>query len=113
MNLNILLSVAGDVFSSLENAAKKLAVEFYKEKSEEAVVVPPSSSGQELVTRFELLEKLKISETTLWNWQNKGWVKPKKIGRKVFFDLNEVMKQKEVIRVSRLNINKNDRRANS
>lgn len=96
MDINVLLGIAGDVFGTMEKATKKLLVELLKEDSTEANVVQEEFTGNDLITRFELLEKLKISQSTLCNWQNKGLIKPIKIGRKVFFKLSEVQSIKGI-----------------
>ena len=96
MDINVLLGAAGEVFNVLERATKKVMVEFFKEDSTVAQVVPDEPPGKNLITRHQLLDMLKISPSTLCNWQNKGLIHPIKFGRKVFFDLNEVLSIKEV-----------------
>ena len=90
MDLNILLGITGDIFSTLEDATKKLVTELHKDFNGKVAEPLQDSPKQDLVTRASFIEKFNISPTTLWNWQNKGWVNPIRLCRRVFFDLNEV-----------------------
>lgn len=50
-----------------------------------------SSEKEELLTRKEVLEMLKISSVTLWNWQKTGKIKVYKFSNKCFYKKNELV----------------------
>jgi hypothetical protein len=43
-----------------------------------------------LITKKQLQEMLDISKTTVFNWQNKGWLIPISIGAKVYYKRTDV-----------------------
>jgi len=50
----------------------------------------------DVITKKELCEKLHINPVTVWNWQNKGWLKPISLGRKIFYkksDINDLLER--------------------
>lgn len=51
--------------------------------------------NKEIITKNELKAMLEISNTTLYNWINKGYLRPLGIGRKIFFKYAEVMEALE------------------
>lgn len=50
-----------------------------------------SKEQEELLTRKDVLEMLKISSVTLWNWQKTGKVKVYKFSNKCFYKRNEIV----------------------
>lgn len=50
-----------------------------------------SKEQEELLTRKDVLEMLKISSVTLWNWQKTGKVKVYKFSNKCFYKRNELV----------------------
>tara|TARA_B100000768_G_C11193096_1_gene338216 strand:+ start:717 stop:884 length:168 start_codon:yes stop_codon:yes gene_type:complete len=51
--------------------------------------------NNELMTKQELMEYLKISKSTIRNYINKGYLKPYGFDRKVWFKLSEVLENLE------------------
>lgn len=54
-------------------------------------------TGEDLLTKQQVMEMLGVSSTTLWLWEQKGYLVPVKIGRKVFYssdDINELRTRK-------------------
>ena len=45
-----------------------------------------------LLTKKEVMERLGVSSTTLWNWENDRYLLPVKIGRKIFYRLGDIIK---------------------
>ena len=48
-----------------------------------------------LLTKKEVMERLGVSSTTLWNWKNDRYLLPVKIGRKIFYRLSDINKLRE------------------
>lgn len=46
---------------------------------------------KEFYTREETAKLLNVSLTTLFNWNNEGILKTKKIGKRVYYSKNEVL----------------------
>ena len=46
--------------------------------------------GDQLVSRSETLAELKVSEVTLWRWEQSGYLKPHKIGSRVFYSRADI-----------------------
>ena len=42
------------------------------------------------MTKKEVMERLGVSSTTLWNWENDRYLLPVKVGRKVFYRLSDI-----------------------
>ena len=51
-----------------------------------------SQNDEELLTRAETTEFLKINSTTLWNWTKKGKVTAYGIGNRVYYKRGELKK---------------------
>lgn len=49
-------------------------------------------NDEELLTRTETVELLKINLTTLWNWTKKGKLTAYGIGNRVYYKRGEIMK---------------------
>lgn len=61
------------------------------------VLLKSETGADELISPKELCKLFKISKQTIANWQNKGLLKPCKIGRSVYykrFDLLELIDNK-------------------
>lgn len=63
---------------------------------EEISVLQQTASGthenqEELLTRKQVLELLKISSVTLWKWQNSGRIYVYKFSNKCFYKKNELL----------------------
>jgi len=67
----------GDVFKPLlEDFKKELATQ---------------SENDDLLTREQVLELLKINASTLWHWQNKGRITVYKFANKCYYKRSELM----------------------
>ena len=44
------------------------------------------------LTKKEVMDRLGVSSTTLWNWKNDRYLLPVKIGRKIFYRLSDINK---------------------
>lgn len=49
-----------------------------------------SNAEEKLLTKQQVMELLGVSSTTLWLWERKGYLKPVKIGRKVFYSPKDI-----------------------
>lgn len=47
---------------------------------------------ERMLTKAEVKNIFGVCDTTLWNWQNKGILKPVKIGNKILYHESEVRK---------------------
>ncbi|TVZ26706.1 helix-turn-helix protein [Gillisia sp. Hel_I_86] len=54
---------------------------------------PPGAANRKenLLSRKEAKELLQASYTTLWNYSNQGFLKPKKIGGRVYYLKSEIL----------------------
>ncbi|MFA6570992.1 MAG: helix-turn-helix domain-containing protein [Bacteroidota bacterium] len=43
-----------------------------------------------LLTQTELADKLKVNVVTIQNWQNKGYIKPLRLARRVYYRIDEI-----------------------
>ena len=49
------------------------------------------NENEDLLTREQVLELLKINASTLWHWQNKGRIKVYKYANKCYYKRSELM----------------------
>ena len=71
--------------------AEVVGSEFEKHNSIMKIDGKPDSN--ELLTRAEVSDLLKVSYPTLWSWNKSGILTSKKIGNKVFYEKADVMAQ--------------------
>ena len=73
--------------------SKKELEELITKSLNEAVKnnLPARSAKEELLTREEASELLKIDLSTLWRWTNKGQVIAYGIGKRVFYKKEELL----------------------
>ena len=50
-----------------------------------------NDDSNELLTREEVCKMLKVSNTTLFNWNNEGILKNYKVGRRVYYKREDVI----------------------
>jgi phage terminase Nu1 subunit (DNA packaging protein) len=43
-----------------------------------------------LITRRQASEIIPVSNPTWWRWEQRGIVRPRRIGRRTFYDLDEI-----------------------
>lgn len=58
----------------------------------------PARTPDELMTRVETAAFLKVSKVTLWNWDKKGILNPRRLGNQVRYLKSEVMAANKPIR---------------
>jgi hypothetical protein len=51
---------------------------------------PQTDEEPKYLTRSELANQLRVTLVTLWNWQKKGLLTPRKIGNRILYDEAEV-----------------------
>ncbi len=74
----------------LNELLQKSFTTFLKELQTE--VKENSIEESNLVNIKVVMEKLKVTKPTVYNWIKKGYIKPQKIGGKVLFDLPVILK---------------------
>lgn len=60
--------------------------------AENATTASKEKDDDVLLTKKEVMERLGVSSTTLWNWENDRYLLPVKIGRKIFYRLGDIIK---------------------
>ena len=60
--------------------------------AENATTASKEKDDDALLTKKEVMERLGVSSTTLWNWENDRYLLPVKIGRKIFYRLGDIIK---------------------
>ena len=63
--------------------------------AENATTASKEKDDDALLTKKEVMERLGVSSTTLWNWENDRYLLPVKIGRKIFYRLSDINKLRE------------------
>lgn len=48
---------------------------------------------KEIITEHELSKRLRKSKPTLWAWRKKGLISYSRIGKSIFYDYNQVLKE--------------------
>ncbi len=83
-NTKIILDgiTANELVSQLANSVKEMLTK--KEPQ-------PQEQKEEFLTRNETAKFLKVSLVTLWQWDNKGILKPHRIGTKVRYKKSDVL----------------------
>ena len=51
----------------------------------------PESEEEEMMTRQQVMDYLRVKSTTLFNWKKKGILIPSTIGRKVFYQKSDIL----------------------
>lgn len=87
MNFQYVSTLTVDQFNEL---LQKTFTSFLKELKSEVEAISKEESN--LVNIKIVTEKLKVTKPTVYNWINKGYIKPRKMGGKVLFDLSEILK---------------------
>ena len=84
-NSILLQNVSTDQLTELlTNVFKPLLEDFKKE-------LTTQSENDDLMTREQVLELLKINASTLWHWQNKGRITVYKFANKCYYKRSELM----------------------
>ena len=58
--------------------------------AENATTASKEKDDDALLTKKEVMERLGVGSTTLWNWENDRYLLPVKVGRKVFYRLSDI-----------------------
>ena len=81
----ILQNVSSEQLTELiTNVFKTQLQDFKKELSNQ-------NENEDLLTREQVLELLKINASTLWHWQNKGRITVYKFANKCYYKRSELM----------------------
>ncbi len=81
---------SGDTTNVILTVTTKQLKEFAIMVAEETAKKILENKEEKLYSRQEVIDKFGIAEGTLCNWYNWGWIKKKKIGRRVFYPASEV-----------------------
>ncbi len=49
----------------------------------------------EMISKKDVMEGLGVSHTTLWKWQKRGYLMPVKVGKKVYYRREDIIKMTE------------------
>ncbi|PXY45232.1 helix-turn-helix domain-containing protein [Flavobacterium hydrophilum] len=60
---------------------------------QKSVMIDDETESDILLTRQEVSALLKVSYPTLWAWNNSGILRAQKMGKKVFYNKDDVMRQ--------------------
>jgi excisionase family DNA binding protein len=60
---------------------------------QKSVMINVETESDTLLTRQEVSALLKVSYPTLWSWNKSGVLRAQKIGKKVFYNKDDVMRQ--------------------
>ena len=63
--------------------------------AENATMASKENHDDAPLTKKEVMDRLGVSSTTLWNWKNDRYLLPVKIGRKIFYRLSDISKLRE------------------
>lgn len=72
--------------------------EMFMTWQDERDALKPAPKEDKLLTADEAADQLGVTSVTLWRWAKMGYLKPSKVGRKVYYwegDLNKLLTRKE------------------
>ena len=81
----ILQNVSADQLAELITSLLKTQLEDFKKE------FTTQTENDDLMTREEVLDLLKINPSTLWHWQNKGKIQVYKFANKCYYKRSELM----------------------
>jgi len=87
MNLQELISENPQV--SITVKGEDLA-DFARTVADEAAEAVLQRQDEKLYTRAEIIEKLGVSEATIWRWAKSGILTSRRIGNRVYFPENSI-----------------------
>ena len=78
---------------------KKIMTQVIEEVMNEKISKKPKKEKKEdkLLTREQAAKFLKVKKETLWHWNKKGELKAIKIGRRVYYNKEDIMTKLSVI----------------
>ena len=77
---------------SVEELTEIIAEKLVDKLEKRIATLISKQNDEELLTRTETVELLKINLTTLWNWTKKGKLTAYGIGNRVYYKRGEIMK---------------------
>lgn len=66
-----------------------------REIMEEVLAEIKTNQAETYLTEGEVMDKLGVTHTTLWRWNNTGYLKTVKLGRKSLWKLSDIERLKE------------------
>lgn len=63
------------------------------QEHQKSIIINDEPESNTLLTREDVSKLLKVSYPTLWSWNKSGTLKAKKMGKKVFYNKEDVMRQ--------------------
>ncbi|OXE95938.1 DNA-binding protein [Flavobacterium piscis] len=63
------------------------------QEHQKSVIIKEESETDTLLTRQEVSTLLKVSFPTLWSWNKSGILRAQKMGKKVFYNKDDVLRQ--------------------
>ena len=86
----VIENVGGSFLMVSEEQLKQMVTSAIVEAKEQADEERKQASEVAAISRNEAAEKLCVSVHTLWRWARDGYLKPKKVGRRVLYLKSDV-----------------------
>lgn len=91
MDLNSILEAGANVTLSVTPAdLREFALAIAKEIMDNAPTVKEEPQQEAYLSNDEVAAKLGVSKNTLWRWGRDGYLKPFKVGKKLFYKSSDV-----------------------
>nr|WP_315189392.1 helix-turn-helix domain-containing protein [uncultured Flavobacterium sp.] len=75
----------------MANTIREIVVSELQKVKEFISLTPKEDNSEKILTRDEVCKLLKVSHTTLFNWNNDGILVNHKVGRRVYYSKASVM----------------------
>lgn len=91
MDLNSIFEAGANVTLSVTPAdLREFALAIAKEIMDNAPTVKEEPQQEAYLSNDEVAAKLGVSKNTLWRWNRDGYLKPFKVGKKLFYKSSDV-----------------------
>ncbi len=87
---HISITLTGEGVFSFAKAMRLAILESEIAASERDLDCTFPDNNKSLITKKEVMTGLNVSHTTLWKWENLGYLIPVKIGRRVFYRRKDI-----------------------
>ncbi|MEN8250125.1 MAG: hypothetical protein ABFS32_14430 [Bacteroidota bacterium] len=91
-NLDLTNFIRNNEKNVVINVTLEQLLQFGKKIAEDAVNTAMDKQKERLLSRTEVIEMFGISSTTLWRWQEYGYVKYRRIGNRNYYPEYEIRK---------------------